>query len=58
MTSTVISRCALTLHDVSAQTSEKPISKLIRKYVSKEHILKINLGDTFRKYTLSITSQI
>jgi hypothetical protein len=50
MSSTVISRCSITLHDVSTQITERSVSKLITKILPNVRISKINLGDPFCEY--------
>jgi hypothetical protein len=50
MSSTVISRCSITLHDVSTQVTERSVSKLITKILPNVRISKINLGDPFCEY--------
>jgi hypothetical protein len=52
MSTTVISRCGVTVHDVSTQITEKLISKLITKNLPNVRILKMNLGDAFCEYLL------
>jgi hypothetical protein len=51
MTSTVINRYSLTIHDVSTQIAERSISGLIKKNLPNTHF-KINPGKPFRKYLL------